>query len=387
MLLYKFVLRVLCCLALPFPLFAQQDSLATSDSLLIKQLEQEMLKQTETTQTLSSQTQSRSGISTNPDMSVIGDFRTAYTGIGKRKIETYLNEVEFQIVSVVDPYARAEFLFSFGKDLTTGDHEIELEVGTLTSLSLPYQLQVTLGKFKPVFGKVNTLHPHYFDFVEFPQTINNFFDAEGMFMEGISASWLVSNPFDFYQELVLEIGRAGSQPNASFVQGGNDNLLYSSHLKNFFDLSDNSTFEFGISGMTGPNAFGFISAIGGIDVTYKWKPIQFNTYHSFIWQTEAMISNVRDTINSNIQSYGFYSLMEYQIEKRLFLGSKFDYAEFPGINNQYDKVTSLLLRLQPTEFQILALELRNIQRNYASDYNQILLRFIFGIGTHGAHTY
>ncbi len=95
----------------------------------------------------------------------------------------------------------------FGKDFDTGDLGIELEVATLTSLSLPYQL--TLGKFKPQFGKVNVLHPHYFSFIDFPKMVNNFFDSEGMFMEGVSASWLVPNPLNFYQELIVEVGRVG----------------------------------------------------------------------------------------------------------------------------------------------------------------------------------
>ncbi|MEK7250146.1 MAG: zinc-regulated TonB-dependent outer membrane receptor, partial [Bacteroidota bacterium] len=64
----------------------------------------------------------------------------------------------------------------------TGELGIEVVVATLTSLSLPYQLQATVGKFKPQFGKVNILHPHYFSFVDFPRMINNFFDGEGMFM-------------------------------------------------------------------------------------------------------------------------------------------------------------------------------------------------------------
>ena len=130
----------------------------------------------------------RTAPSTNPDLSAIGDFRSSYTSIGGRWVELFLNELELQIASVVDPYARAEFLFSFGKDFDTGDLGMELEVATLTSLSLPYQLQVTLGKFKPQFGKVNVLHPHYFSFIDFPKMINNFFDSEGMFMEGVSAS-------------------------------------------------------------------------------------------------------------------------------------------------------------------------------------------------------
>lgn len=359
------------------------DVTANADSMLAIQLQSQLAAQSQSQVPVVA----RTAPTTNPDISAIGDFRSSYTSLGKRNIEMYLNELELQVASVVDPYARAEFLFSFGKDLNTGELGIELEVATLTSLSLPYQLQAVLGKFKPQVGKVNTLHPHYFDFVDFPRMINNFFDSEGMFMEGVSVNWLISNPFDFYQELVFEVGRVGSEPNASFVQGQTDRLLYTGHLKNFFDLTENSTLEIGLSALTGPNKYGFSTNIADIDLTYKWKPVQFNTYNSFTWQTEGLISRSDTAAGIAIQSFGAYSLMEYQIEKRAFVGARFDYSGLPAVGKSDERVVSLLLRFQPSEFQILALELQNVNRNYAPSFQQIVFRVIFGIGTHAAHPY
>ncbi len=377
---------ILLMSAFVFVVFAQSqsDSTAIADSILTLQLQAQMQSQAVPIQTTPV---IRSAPSTNPDISAIGDFRSSYTNIGNRKIEMYLNELELQVASVVDPYARAEFLFSFGKDLNTGELGIELEVGTLTSTAIPFQIQATIGKFKPQFGKINSLHPHYFDFVEFPRMISNFFDSEGMFMEGVSLNWIVPNPFDFYQELVVEVGRVGSEPNASLVQGVTDRLLYTGHLKNFFDLTENATFEIGLSALTGPNTFGFTTNMADIDLTYKWKPIQFNTYHSFIWQTEAMISKTDVSVTKTIQTYGAYTFFEYQIEKRTFVGIRFDYSGLPGLEKSDERTTSLLLRFQPTEFQILALEFQNINRNYGPSFNQVVFRAIFGIGTHAAHMY
>jgi len=377
---------ILCLVSLSS--IAQQDTTATVDSLLILQLKKEMsaIQQSPAPSVVPAAVP-RTAPSINPDISAIGDFRTSYTSVGERKIETYLNELELQIASVVDPYARAEFLFSFGKDLATGDLGIELEIATLTSLSLPYQLQLTLGKFKPQFGKVNILHPHYFSFIDFPKVISNFFDEEGMFMEGISASWLVPNPFDFYQELVVDVGRVGSEPNASFVQGETDRLLYIGHLKTFFDLSQDATLEIGLSGLTGPNTYAFSTTSAGLDITYKWKPLQFNTYKSFTWQNELLWSSVKMGDGDIVYSYGGYSLVEYQIERRWFIGARYDYSEFPGSYVQGDQGGALLLRFQPSEFQILALQYQYTDRNYDRSFSQVALRAIFGIGTHAAHAY
>lgn len=360
----------------------QRDSSAVADSLLAVELQAQWdgLQPQQATAPVP-----RSAPSTNPDMSAIGDFRSSYSSIGGRNVETYFNQLEVQLSSVVDPYARANFLFSFGKDSLNGDYSAGLEVATLTSIDLPYSLEVTLGKFKPNFSAVNILHPHAFSFVEFPAMIKNFFGDEGLFMEGLSASVLVPNPWDFFQEFSLEVGRANTNP--SLDNGSTNQLLTVGHLKNFFELSDNSTLNVGLSGLSGPNAYMLTTTMGGIDLTYKWKPVQFNTYHSFTWQAEGLVSRVDTASGSTVQSYGAYTFMEYQIEKRTFLGARFDYAGFPGIEKSGERTSSVLIRFQPSEFQIFALEFQNINRNDSPSFQQVVFRAIFGIGTHAAHAY
>lgn len=367
--------------------FAQQtDSTEVADSLLMLQLQRSMRPAASPAQQQPAAAP-RSTLSTNPDISAIGDFRSSYTNIGTRKIDLYMNELELQVSSIVDPYARAIFIYTFGKDPATGELAPTLEIATLTSVSLPYQLQLTLGKFKSVFGKVNIVHPHAFGFIDFPKMTANYFDAEGMYEEGASLSWLVPNPFDFFQELTLEAGRIGSEPNASLVRGDNSQLSYVGHLKNFFDLSPNSTLEFGLSGLNGPNRFNYSSSIGGLDLTYKWKPVQFNVLQSFTWQNEVLFSSVRISDAMLVQSRGGYSLAEYQFAQRWFVGTRCDYSEYPDDKSRRDIAGTALLRFQPTEFQVLALEYQYTDRNYDRSTNQIIFRIIFGIGTHAAHQY
>jgi hypothetical protein len=364
----------------------QTDSTAVADSLLMLQLQQSMQPAVAVVQQQPPPAP-RSTLSTNPDISAIGDFRTSYTSVGPRKVDLYVNELEFQVSSVVDPYARANFIYTFGKDFTTGELTPALEIATLTSVSLPYQLQLMLGKFKSVFGKVNIVHPHAFSFVDFPRMTANFFDSEGMYTEGASLSWLVPNPYDFYQELTLEVGRVGSEPNASLVRGDNSQLSYVGHLKNFFDLTQNSTLEVGLSGLNGPNRFAYSTSMGGLDLTYKWKPVQFNVLQSFTWQNEILFSQMRLTDAILVRSLGAYSFAEYQFGQRWFVGARYDYSEYPDDTSRRDIGGTALLRFQPTEFQVLALEYQYTDRNYDRSTNQIIFRIIFGIGTHAAHQY
>ena len=377
----KFSLVIFISLYIPLALFAQRDTTAV-DSVLIKQLEQQLLPAAPPPAPPAA---ARSAPTTNPDMSAIGDFRSLYTSEGKRNVEFYFNQLEVQMTSVVDPYARANFLFSFGKDSLNGNFSADLEEATLTSLDLPYSLEVTLGKFKPHFTKVNTLHPHAFSFVEFPSMLTRYFSDEGLFMEGVSASWLVPNPSDFYQELDVEIGR--SETNNTLAQGNANKLTCVGHLKNFFELTDNATLEFGLSGLSGVNSWQSPTTLGGVDITYKWKPVQFNTFQSFTWQTEAIVCKTSTPAAANVQTYGAYSFVEYQIEKRTFLGAQYDYSALPGSKSNEDRISSLLIRFQPTEFQILALEFQHDNRSYTADANQVILRAIFVIGSHGAHAY
>ena len=100
-----------------------------------------------------------------------------------------------------------------------------------------------------------------------------------------------------------------------------------------------------------------------------------------------MISKTDVSVTKTIQTYGAYTFFEYQIEKRTFVGTRFDYSGLPGLEKSDERTTSLLLRFQPTEFQILALEFQNINRNYGPSFNQVVFRAIFGIGTHAAHMY
>jgi len=359
---------------------AQTDSTAATDSLLIRELEQQM--QPAVPQDAAP---IRTAPTTNPDLSAIGDFRSSYSDAGPRNLETYFNALEVQLSSVVDPYAEAKFLFSFGKDSLNGEYSAGLEVATLTSLSLPSSIQVMLGRFKTHFTKVNQLHPHAFSFVDFPILIRNYFGEEGLFMEGISASVLVPNPWDVYQEFVVEVGRSGSTPSLDYGTG--NRLLTTAQLSTFFDLSENSTLGVGLSGLSGVNALDRTTIMAGCDLTYKWKPVQYNTYHSFTWQTEAMLCRTDTSAGSTLQSYGAYSLFEYQIEKRTFIGARFDYSGLPMVEKSDERSISLLLRFQPTEFQILALEFQHANRNFGPGYNQLVFRAIFGIGTHAAHAY
>jgi hypothetical protein len=359
---------------------AQVTDSTASDSMLLKQIEQQMKANTQTTPQ-----QTRSGVSTNPDIGVVADFRGSYISKGRKNVDAYLNETEVSFQSVVDPYIRADFFLTFGRDAVTGKYGVAVEEGYLTTLSLPAKLQLKVGKFREAVGRINSLHPHALPFIDMPNAYVNYFGEEGLNDEGASLSWLLPNK-KFYQEFIVQ-ATSGAEESPSFQRGNNNRFLYLSHLKNFFTLNENATLELGFTGITGPNDSSRITNIAAADITYKWKPLQLNTYKSLTWQSEFFYSNKQFAENKAWNSFGLYSFLEYQIAKRWFLTGRYDYAQLPVDKSYVEQGFSFTTGWLATEFQKIELQAKFTHVNKDDDYAQAWLRWIFVIGAHGAHQY
>ena len=356
-----------------------KDSTAIADSILLKQVEQQMLDNQPTP------VKTRSGISANPDIGVIGDFQTSYTSRGNKNFDAYLNETEVSFQAVVDPYLRADFFVSFGRDAVTGQYGVEVEEGYLTSLSLPFRLQLKAGKFKQAVGRINPTHFHALPFIDLPNAYVNYFGDGGLNDEGLSLSWLLPNKA-FYQELIVQ-ATSGRGESPSFMKSESNRFIYLGHLKNSFTLNENATLEVGMTGITGPNDSARVTNIASADITYKWKPVQMNTYRSLTWQSEFFYNDAAYTSTESRNSIGLYSFVEYQIAKRWFLTGRYDYAQKPFNKTIVEQAYSLTVGWNATEFSKIEFEGKTTDDNIQSRYYQAWLRCIFVIGAHGAHQY
>lgn len=362
---------------------AQVDS--KSDSLLLLQIQSEMQ------QPNPPQVKTSAAPSANPDISVIGDMRGLYHSYGSHNFDAVLNEVEFSFQSFVDPYARADFFYSVSEDAKTGEFSNEIEEGYLTTLALPAHLQLKIGRFKQDLGRVNPIHVHALPFIDMPDAYVKFFGEEGLKGDGISLSWLLPNRI-FFQELTAEATNVAAE-NPGFQRSRKNNFLYLVHLKNFWDLTANATLELGLTGISGENQMNKITNIGAVDLTYKWKPVQFNTYKSVTFQNEFYYSNAK-TFFKTINAIGFYSMLSVQVAKRYFLTGRYDYTNSPYSNAFVQQSGSFTLGWYATEFQKIELGAKYTtvnesleENNYEKKFSQAFLRWIFVIGSHGAHKY
>jgi len=365
------------------PSFSQVPADSTAaDSALLKQVEQQMQSNAQPAQ---QPQQTRSTLSFNPDIGVIGDFQGSYTSKGNKNFNAYLNETELSLQANVDPYAREDFFLSFARDPETGKYSVDVEEGYLTTLSLPAQLQLKVGKFREAVGRINPTHPHALPFIDLPNAYVNYFGEEGLNDEGASLSWLIPNK-KFYQEIVFQV-TSGLSGSPTFFRGDNNRLIYLGHLKNFFTLSDNATLELGLTGITGPNDSSRTTSIAAADLTYKWKPVQMNTYRSVTWQSEFYYGHANLMENLSVNSFGLYSFIQYQLAKRWFLTGRYDYAQKPYDKDIVEQAYSLTGGWYATEFSKIELEGKTTDDNVAKRYYQAWLRWIFVIGAHGAHQY
>jgi hypothetical protein len=326
-----------------------------------------------------------SGSAMNPNISAIGDIRGTYHDYDKRKLQFQFQEAEISFLSSIDPYAKADFYFSFSRN-QDGNYVGSLEEGYLTTLSLPFDLRFKAGRFRLPVGRINPVHPHALPFSDIPAPNVAFLGEDGLIDDGATLDWLIPNPFDFYQEIEVGISNVSSEsPLFAPPQAGR--YLYVAHLKNFWETDENTTVELGLSGLTGPNQLELTSSLGAADLTLKWKPLQMNRYKSIIWQSEVFFSKYGIDHGDAINTWGMYSYLTYQLEERWFLTGRFDYTNPPLSPETVDRTYSGTIGWYATEFQKIELGGKMITSNIGQDRTEFTLRWIFVIGAHGAHAY
>lgn len=320
----------------------------------------------------------------NPDISAIGNFVGKMGDLNEfdERASASLEEAELSFQAFVDPYAQAKFFVAVGPE------GAEVEEGFINFIALPHDLTAKVGKLKASFGKVNLLHTHARPWIDTPLVLNNFFGGEGLADSGVSVSRIFPNRHDIFVEATGEV-YSGNAEGVFEAQNRND-LFYLGHLKAYRDLSEQSNLEIGASFARGtaPETGG-TSQFGGLDVTYRFKPLERGLYRSFISRTE-LVANRRS--GSDDHAFGFYTSADYQFARRWFAGIRLDQTDRAGDPSLTDRGASLTLTFWPSEFSQLRAQGRRIRYGNGGtgndhSVNELLLQVLFSIGAHGAHTF
>jgi hypothetical protein len=318
----------------------------------------------------------------NPSISMIGHFLAT---AGRNRVENLpaaeLRESELGLQAIIDPYAKADFFLSFGEE------GVEIEEGFATFTALPASLLVKAGRMRTAFGKVNGLHLDALPWIDQPLPVANLLGSdEGWIGTGVSIARLfpVGNVFT---EATLEVFRGEAE--GLFAGEERGDLAYDGHYRVFMDLTEASNLDLGLSYGLGPNgtAEGADTRLAGLDLTYRWKPLQTGNYRSATFRGEVYRSR-REQPEGDVTALGWYVSGDYRLARRWFVGARWEAAEHAEADSLRDTGAAGTLTFWPSEFSQLRAQLR--RRRYAlSDEtaNELLLQLQFAIGAHGAHPF
>ena len=352
----------------------------------------------------------------NPDISLIGTFNTFTNFIknspeyGKLNFDT--PSMELFVDGYLNPYARA-----------TGNIAYEEEEFAVEELyanivrGLPLDMQIKAGKYLLGFGKINTAHPHAWQFLERPLFHQVFFGPEGLNDIGLDVNFLLPTG-DLYTNLDLGIYKGNYFPDFSdsnYINRG-VNPYFVGRLGSFLPIGDFGNLELGLSSSYGTySKVDFSSTTknlnylyAGIDFKYKYSP---SMYTALIIQGEGLMdwrnayrrSSSIEEINK-IHNGGAFIFIDYKFYKIFSLGTKYDYTtgivdDEPGfytLNNDDKNSTQgveLWFSYYPVEeTTVLRLGVQHLIFNYSDGTTRdgettLRLQFIFSLGPHKAHPF
>lgn len=314
----------------------------------------------------------------NPDISVVGNFlgKMGDAHPFEERPALAMEESEISFQAFVDPYAQAKFF------LAISEEGAELEEGYVNFIALPHDFTARAGKLKGAFGKVNLMHVHQLPWVDKPLVHETYF-GEALADSGISVSRIFPNRLGLFVEATGEV-YAGDVEGV--FEGENlSDLFYLGHLKTYRDLSEQTNVELGASYARGtlPESGG-TNEFAGLDLTFRYKPLERAIYRSLISRTE-LIANRRS--GTGERALGFYTSLDYQFARRWFAGVRFDRVELPADPSIASRGASLLLTFWPSEFSQLRAQARRSRFAGEPSINELLLQVQFSIGAHGAHSF
>jgi hypothetical protein len=318
-----------------------------------------------------------------PDISLIGSLAGAYFrddpvgDQGENPSRTGFNfqGIEMALQSVVDPYIRADIFILFLED------GVEVEDATITTLSLPWNLQVRAGKMLPRFGRQITQHLEQIDFVDYSRVHRYFFGAEGFSELGVELSALLPTPW--FSEISFEFLQGENEDNFNGTSKGD--FSYLAHWKNALDLSQNVTLQTGLSGAFGENSTGAgnWTKIYGADLYLRWKP---SAHRGLKWQTEYFYRRLQDVGTTHMDG-GLNTQVLYQFARRFEGGLRFDGIGFPQDTLRQWSVSPVVTMLASEFFRLRGQYNLVHTADSNKEQHEAFLQLQFNIGSHGAHQF
>jgi hypothetical protein len=333
-------------------------------------------------------TPSGSGAAFMPDFAVIGNHRGTFLVPRGYEGRNRFELSEFEIALQQPIYTGMTFYANLagGSDAGFGIGVEEAYVSMLRPFNGPFDAFV--GKRRIPFGKVNTLHPHAWHYVDQPAPIGAFLGEEGMFGNGASLNYTLPVRGLFAN---LDIGlwrsdqdHAGDQPAPGSGIVGD---MPTARLWLSRELSAGSELEIGGSQAFGKGENGDTIGISGADLTFRSYPSTFSRLQlqaEAFWHTRKHRANETE---SHTRS-GHFALLSYAPDQYNEFGLRYDNTRYPWPIDGREQSLSLIYSNRLTEATIMRLQLKfgdrttDVYLPARKGYTEVFLQFIWGAGSH-----
>ncbi len=345
------------------------------------------------------------------DMGLAGDF---VGNITQRNVEQaeggtfagrenrfFPREVELSFFGQIDPYARGEVRIEAAEEVEDGAREIHLGLAEahLTLLTLPWGTQAKLGFMRARFGLLNQLHLHDGPQIDRPDVLVQFLGEEGLVESGAELTWVP--PLPFYLETLVGVFNGDNEE--AFGRGSLKSPLVTGRLRTFFELTDTSAIQLGLSGASGTTEDNKGSALAGFDLKYKLTPDGWR--HALLTIAgEALYGNrlveVFDDAGASEERrrkrFGWYAYAEVQPWRRWLGGVRYDNTQYPIEPGRQWAIEPYVAFL-PSEFLRFRLAYKHTERSHpfsgpnnrgsARIVDELLFQATFILGAHPAHPF
>jgi hypothetical protein len=343
------------------------------------------------------------------DIGVVGDFVGNLTQrnvdeadggtFSGRENRFFPREIELSFFGQVDPYAYGEVRIEAAEEFEDGERDLHLGLAEahFTLLTLPWGTQAKLGFMRTRFGLLNQLHQHALPQIDRPDVLVEFLGEEGLRESGGELTWVPALPF--YLEAL--VGVFDGDNEEAFGRGSLKSPLVTGRLRTFFELTDTSAIQLGVSGATGKTEDHQRNTLAGVDLKYKLTPDGWR--HALLTIAgEALYGNrlveVFDAAGvgekRRRERLGWYAYAEVQPWRRWLGGVRYDNTQYP-VDPGRQWAVEPYLAFMPSEFLRFRLAYKHTARSHrfmapdgsARIVDEILFQASFILGAHPAHSF
>lgn len=340
--------------------------------------------------------------SIQPDIGVAGTVQahlTENTEDEEGKDTIALKELELGLSQYVDPFSRLDAILAFNDAIE--DQNVEIEEAYYTRWGLPLGFSTQLGKFRSKIGKANLVHTHALETADYPLVIQDFFGEHGLSSSGVRLQNMIPNPWDVPLEISGEVLRGN---NGTSFSGKSRRPIFNLHGKTFFETSDSSQLELGLTTLFGDenptrtlvdgdgveseleNPGGqdrYGVRVFGADATMNWILPEGKTAK---WQNEIYLQGRSRNPHPNDDPWGFYSLLDYRFSPRFSAGIRFDYVQPLDVTKEHFETYGIspYLTFWQSEFASFQIQYQHLEPASADAKTDdgVYLRCNFLVGSH-----